>query len=118
MISARSVVSALLAVTLVSACDPFSPRGAMKERMAARTAEAPVEFTRTDTVRVYDDADDVAGDLLHDVWYSFPVNGQPRADSLKRTLYVRGEKYKVCYDPQDPDNSTIQLADLACGKVY
>lgn len=87
--------------------------------MAARTAEAPVTLVRADSVRVYDDEPgDVTGDLLHDVWYSFPVNGEQRADSLKRTLYVEGEEYKVCYDPRDPDNSSIQLADIACGKAY
>ena len=86
--------------------------------MAARTAEAPVTFVRTDSVRVYDEPGDVTADVLHDVWYSFPVEGRARRDSLKSTLYAAGEKYKVCYDPADPDNSSIELADVACGKAY
>lgn len=109
----------LLCGTLLAlaGCDPFAPRGEMRERMAARTAEAPIVALRVDTVTV-SDPDDMTEDVRHDVWYSFQAEGGVREDSVKSTLYVGGEEYKVCYDPQDPGNSTLELADLGCGKVY
>lgn len=115
--SLRDSLSALLLLAALGACDPFSPRGAVRERMAARTAEAALAGIRADTVEVYDDGKMVP-DVRHDVWYRFEVDGVVREDSLKRTLYVAGEEYKVCYDPRDPSNSTIELADIACGRVY
>ena len=109
----------LLCGTLLAlaGCDPFAPRGQVKERMAARTAEAPIVALRVDTVTVTD-PDDMMEDVRHDVWYSFRTEGGVKEDSLKSTLYIGSEDYKVCYDPRDPDNSTIELADLGCGRVY
>lgn len=115
--SPRHRTPALLLLAVLGACDPFAPRGEVRERMAARTAEAPLAGIRVDSVEVYDD-EDMTADVRHDVWYSFAAGGTVREDSLKRTLYVAGEEYRVCYDPRDPSNSTIELADVACGRVY
>lgn len=86
----------------------------VQARKAARTAEAPVTILRVDTLRGYDE--DGIEEIRHRVVWRFEADGQTYEDSLGATLYIAAEPYKVCYEPGDPTNSSIELADIPCSR--
>lgn len=91
--------------------------GAMREKVEARTAEAPATILRADTVRMYEaNLPREQQQIRHSVAWRFEAGGRTYVDSVPLTLYLPDRKYKVCFDPDDPANSSLLEADLTCGK--
>lgn len=91
--------------------------GDVRKKLEARTAEAAVTIVRTDTVRMYDeDLPREQQQLRHAVKWQFEAGGKSYVDSIPMTLYFPDKQYKVCYEPQDPTNSSILEVEFECGK--
>ena len=89
----------------------------LRERVEARTAEAPATILGADTVRMYEeDRPREQQQLWHSVKWRFEAGGKSYVDSVSPTLYFPDKQYKVCYDPSDPTNSSIREVELQCGK--
>ncbi|MBW3654978.1 MAG: dihydrofolate reductase family protein [Gemmatimonadetes bacterium] len=113
-----TVVATLTAgAILLPTAGCFGGGDGMRQRVEARTAEAPAIILGADTVRMYEEnRPRERQDLRHAVRWQFQVGGNTYVDSVSPTLYFPEKPYKVCYDPKDPTNSSIKEVDLQCGK--
>jgi hypothetical protein len=79
-----------------------------------QTAEAPaIGFVATPT-RWYDGDDNQEG---HTLTFSFvdAANGVHAHTMEEVTWYDPAKNYKVCYNPQDPDDWKLYASDHVCG---